>query len=241
MIGMRKLVSLLVRDPLVVILTAAYGTVGILVSLVDRDGRKQTKVARRWARNLLRVAGATVRVEGIERIDPKANYVFASNHASYMDTPLIVGYVPAEFRFLAKKSLFKLPFIGNHLTLAGHIPVEREDPRAAVKTMSLAAETIRGRNVSLIVFPEGGRSMDGSLKTFKEGAALIAIKAGVPVVPLALQGTHHLLPMHGRIVNPGPVKLMVGEPIPTVGLTLKDREKLTEQVRQAIAGMLGSL
>jgi len=196
-------------------------------------------VGRVWARSLLWITGVRVTVEGLEKIDLNRNYLFCSNHLSYMDTPVVLGTIPVQFRFLAKKSLFKIPFLGYHLHRAGHIPVPRDDPRAAVKTMSEAGRAIQERGISLLIFPEGGRSITAELNGFKEGAAYIALKAGVPVVPLALEGTQHVLPTGSLMVRPGSVTLIVGDPIPTAGLTLRDRAALTTRLHDTISALLG--
>jgi len=196
-------------------------------------------VARVWARSLLWIAGVRVTIEGLDKVDFQGSYVICSNHLSYMDTPAVLGSVPANFRFLAKKGLFQIPFLGTHLKQAGHIPVPREDPRAAVKTMTLAAQVIRERSISLLIFPEGGRSKDGVLQPFKEGGAYIAIKAQVPLLPIALIGTRAVLSMGSSVFHPfRRVTLRIGEALPTVGLTLRDREQLTAAARQQIAAML---
>src|SRR5882762_3036161 len=161
---MALLRALLFTDPLVILATIAYGTAAFLVSFFDANGRRQIAVARAWSGALLRIGFIQVEVEGLEKIAPDGSYVFASNHLSYMDTPVVLANIPVQFRFLAKKGLFKIPFLGGHLKRAGHIPVTREDPRAAVKTMSLAADSIRERNVSILIFPEGGRSRQGVLR-----------------------------------------------------------------------------
>jgi 1-acyl-sn-glycerol-3-phosphate acyltransferase len=155
-----------------------------------------------------------------------------------MDTPVILTHIPADFRFMAKDGLFKIPLLGTHLGQAGHIPVPREDPRAAVKTMTHAANSIRTRNISLLIFPEGGRSHDGVLQSFKDGASYIAIKAEVPVVPLAISGTHEILAMHSATFHRGKVALRIGDPIPTTGLTLHERKPVTATARECVVAML---
>ena len=212
----------------------------MLVSLFDKTGRTAIRIARGWSRSLLLFAGTRVTVEGLEKIDPEASYVFASNHLSYMDSLVALSRIPVQFRFLAKTGLFKIPFLGTHLAQAGHIPVPREDPRAAIKTLTLAAETIHSRSISLLIFPEGGRSADGVLHHFKEGGAYIAIKAQVPLVPIAIIGTREILPMHSSVFHPGRVRLRIGDPLPTTGLTLRDRQALTESAREQVAALLGS-
>jgi 1-acyl-sn-glycerol-3-phosphate acyltransferase len=223
----------LVTDPLIVLVTIALGTVSLAASLFDSSGRAQHAVARLWARMLLAMGGVRVRVEGLERISAEASYVFVSNHLSYMDTPLAVAHIPSQFRFLAKQGLFKVPFIGYHLKRAGHIPVPRGDARASLRTMTEAARIVRERGISVLVFPEGGRA-PGAMREFKEGAAYIAIKAGVPAVPVGIVGTRQILPMDSLLVRGGEVRLRIGTPIPTAGLTIHDHRQLTAQLREAV-------
>src|SRR5882724_4340560 len=183
---MALLWSLVVIDPLIILSTILCGSVSIFLTLFDKSGDLAIRVGRVWARSLLRIVGMRVTVEGLDKIDLRRSYVICSNHLSYMDTPVVLGNIPANFRFLAKQGLFQIPFLGTHLKQAGHIPVPREDPRAAVKTLSQAAQVVRERRVSVLIFPEGGRTHDGQLHPFKDGAAYIAIKAQVPLVPIAI-------------------------------------------------------
>lgn len=230
--------ALLITDPLIIVATVILGSINLAVSFFDHGGRKQVAIARFWSKVLIKIAGVKLDIEGLEKIDPNGSYVFVSNHVSYMDTPVVLGHIPVQFRFLAKQGLFKVPFLGYHLTRAGHIPVPRENPREAVKSMQNAGRTIRERGISILVFPEGGRSLKG-LKEFKEGAAYIAITAGVPIVPLGLKGTLEVLPMHSLNVRPGHVVLKVGDPISTKNLTVKDRGKLTEELHEKVSELLG--
>jgi 1-acyl-sn-glycerol-3-phosphate acyltransferase len=225
-----RLRAYLFSDPLIILSTIFFGSISIAASLFDKKGDTLMRVARVWAKSLLRVSGVRVTVEGLEHIDPKGSYVFAANHASYMDTPVVLSSIPVQFRFLAKSGLFKIPFLGTHLGQAGHISVPRNDPRASVKTMQTAAEAVRNRGISLLIFPEGGRSHDGIMRPFKEGAAYIAIRAGVPIVPAALIGTHDVLPYGSGTPLPGAVTLRIMKPIETTGVSLKDRHALTERV-----------
>lgn len=231
---MKRLRGLLFADPAIVLATIFFGSISLIVSFFDETGGTQIRVARAWARTLLRVSGVAVRVEGLEQIDPQGSYVFVSNHLSYMDTPVALAHIPVQFRFLAKRGLFQIPFLGQHLSRAGHIPVPREDPRAAVKVMQTAAETIQRKKISLLIFPEGGRSHDGELQPFKEGGAYIAIRAGVPVVPLVMIGTRGVLPFGSGVVQAGSVTLRILKPIDTRELTLKDRSGLTERLRRML-------
>jgi 1-acyl-sn-glycerol-3-phosphate acyltransferase len=230
--------SVLVIAPLIVFSTIVFGSVSVVASLFDSTGRAAMRVARVWSRSLLLFARVRVKVEGIEKIDPGASYIFCSNHLSYMDTPAVLSSIPAEFRFLAKEGLFQIPLLGTHLKQAGHIPVPREDPRRAIRTMTRAGRIVRERGVSLLIFAEGGRSRDGALRPFKEGAAYIAIQAQAPLVPVAVIGTREILPMGSAVFHAGRVRLRIGNPIPTEGLTLRDRKALTAAAHEQIADML---
>jgi 1-acyl-sn-glycerol-3-phosphate acyltransferase len=229
--------SYLVTAPLIGLATIAFGVVSFVIAFFDKRGSRQIAVAQVWARWLLWVSGVKVKVEGLEKISPTGNYVYVANHLSYMDTPVILASLP-EFRFLAKKGLFQIPFLGTHLKTAGHIPVPRGDARAAVKTMNAAAQTIRDRKISILIFPEGGRSPDGELASFQEGAALIAIRAGVPLVPMALIGTREVLPYGSGHIRGRAVTLRIGDPIATDQIQLKERGRITIELRERIASML---
>jgi 1-acyl-sn-glycerol-3-phosphate acyltransferase len=224
----------MISSALIVLATVVMGTISLIVSIFDSSGRLQHRVAQRWARILLTLGRVRARAVGLERIPPGGSCVFVSNHLSYMDTPLVLALIPVEFRFMAKKSLFRVPFIGYHLKRAGHIPVDRENARAALRSMSDAAQIVRERGISVLVFPEGGRVPEGQMRDFKDGAAYIAIKAGVPVVPVGIVGTREILPMGGLCVRGGPAELRIGEPIPTAGLRLRSHAELTKELQERV-------
>jgi len=232
--------SLLFTDPLIILTTIVFGMASFVVSLFDSTGRLPNRLARPWARWLLRIGRVRLTVEGLEKIDPSKSYVFVANHRSYMDIPAILATIPVEFRFYAKKGLFLVPFLGTHLKRAGHLPVVRGDARASVKSMTQGARLIQERKISMLLFPEGGRSR-GGMRQFKEGAAYIAIKAGVPVVPVGLIGTRDVLPMGSNYVRGGPVVLKIGDPIPTAELKLQDRGQLTETLSHLVADLAGEV
>ncbi len=234
---MAKLRAYLFVDPLILLATAVMGTLSMLVSLFDPSGNAPHRVARLWSRILIRVSGMQVRVEGLGNVPESGGCVIASNHLSLMDTPLLLAHIPLQFRFLAKRNLFKVPFIGGHLRRAGHVSIPREDARGSLKAMSESARIIRERGVSALVFPEGGRSK-GQLREFKEGAAYIAIKAGVPLVPVGISGTRQVLPMGSFVVRPGKVNLRIGAPLSTAGLTLRDCSRLTAELREKILELM---
>jgi 1-acyl-sn-glycerol-3-phosphate acyltransferase len=224
--------------PLIIVSTACFGVVSFVISLFDRTPPRQLRVAAIWARSLLRIAGVRVTIEGLDRILPGGNYVFVSNHVSYMDIPVVLGNIPEQFLFLAKSGLFKIPFLGTHLKTARHVLVPQEDPRSSIKTLQHTAALLKeGR--STLIFPEGGRSETGELQEFKDGAAFLAIRAQIPVVPMAMIGLRQILKMHTLTFHRGPVTLRIGEPISTVGMTTHQRGELTAMVRERIVEMLG--
>ncbi len=232
--------SLLITDPIIILATIVMGSISLLTSLFDSDGRIQHQISRVWSRMLLKVSGVKMKVQGLEKIDPDATYVFVANHRSFMDIPVLLAYLPLQFRFLAKKGLFLIPFLGTHLRRAGHLPVIKDNPRASLKSMTDAARILREHGMSVMLFPEGGRSKDGILQDFIEGAAYIAVKAGVPVIPLAMTGTREVLPMGSLQIMSGIVELRIGDPIPTANLTMKDRATLTQTMHDRVADLLRS-
>ena len=235
---MSTLLAYLIIDPLIILATVFMGSLSLAAAFIDRSGNTSHCLARVYGRIVLSVSGMRVRVEGLENIPREGGCVVASNHLSFTDTPLLLARIPLQFRFLARSGLLRVPFIGGHLRRAGHISVPLEDVRGSLKAMSEAARMVRDRGVSALIFPEGGRS-EGELQEFKEGAAYIAIKAGVPVVPVAIQGTREVLPRGSLVVRPGKVLLRIGTPIPTTGLTLQDRTRLTADLRARIAALMG--
>lgn len=224
--------------PLIVLSTIFFGTISVTASFFEKDGVIQTAMARIWAKSLLKIAGTRVTVEGLEKIKPGTPYVFVSNHLSYMDTPVVLSNIPMNFRFMAKSGLFQIPFLGTHLQRAGHIPVPLDDPRKSIKALTRGAEVIRNLKISVLIFPEGGRSITGVLQEFKEGAAYVAVKAGVPIVPIALVGTRNVLAMGEATFHRAKVRLRIGDPLITTGLGLHDRHKLMDEARAQIVAML---
>jgi len=229
--------SLLFSTTLIAFSTIVLGLISMLASFFDRSGNAAHRVARVWARTLLAVSFIRVRADGLEKLDPQGSYVLVSNHGSYMDIPAILSTLPHQFRFFAKTGLYKIPFLGWHLRRAGHLPVDRSNARNSLRSMSDGARIISQRRISVLLFPEGGRTASG-LRVFKEGAAYIAIKAGVPVVPMAIVGMRQLLPMGSIHIHSGRVTVRVGDPIDTSGLKLANRMELTERLHNEVARLL---
>ena len=231
-----RLRSYLLFDPLVWIYTIILGFISLLSSLFDPSGRIQHGFARLWSRMILGTIGVKVQVEGLDKIDTSKPQVYVVNHLSALDIPVLYVHLPFQFRILAKKELFRYPFMGWHLKRSGQIPVVLENPKASVRSLNLAVAAIRHGN-SLVIFPEGGRSPDGQLHAFMGGAFYAAVKAQVDVVPIALVGTYEILKMNTWHIKPGPVHMLVGQPIRTAGLSTRDIAKITEQGRKAIGDL----
>jgi 1-acyl-sn-glycerol-3-phosphate acyltransferase len=219
--------------PLIGLSVVGMGTISLISSLFDSTGRLQHRVAVRWARMVLGICGVKVDVVGAENLDPNQHYVFCSNHFSLIDTPLMFGCMPREFRILARHGLWKIPFLGWHLNRAGHLPVNRENPRAAARNIQQAADKIQ-EGFSILIFPEGGRTRGDQMRPLKPGAGYIAIRAGAPVVPMAIVGTRDILPPNSMHLRPGRAELRVGKPIPTEGMEQRDAKQLMVRLRDEI-------
>jgi 1-acyl-sn-glycerol-3-phosphate acyltransferase len=226
--------SLLFTNLLIYFYTAACGTVSLLASLFDSQGRWQHACARTWSWLILKTSGIRVRVEGLEHVHPGEATIYCVNHQSAMDIPVLFVNLPVQFRFVAKHSLFKLPFMGSHLRRSGHIPVDRDHPQQAMKSMKKVAQEIR-EGKSVLLFPEGHRSRNGQLLPFKAGSFYIAILAGVPIVPITINGTPYVLKPDTYHVRAGQTEMIVHPPIITAGLTLHDVGVLSHKVKDAIA------
>jgi 1-acyl-sn-glycerol-3-phosphate acyltransferase len=200
----------------------------------DRSGNAQQRFFQFWARCMLAVCGVRVCVFGMDSIDWKKEYIFVSNHTSFMDAPVLVAYLRVRLCFLAKNELFRVPILGTYLRRTGHIPVDRKNGRSAVRGLKDAARILSDGGRSLLLFPEGTRSQSALIE-FKEGAALIGIQSGVPIVPIAIVGAARVMPSRSLKVEAGSVDLRFGTPIPTVGLAVRDRAKLTELLREEVA------
>ena len=222
--------------PVVYLYTGVLRTLALLASLFDGTGRVQHWFARTWSQLILKTIGIRVHVEGMENVHPSQAAVYAVNHLSAADIPVLYGHLPVQFRILAKKEKFRYPFMVLYLKRSGKIPNVKVDDQATHRRMNRAGDALR-KGVPLVIFPEGGRSATGRLQDFMNGAFYVAIRAQAPVVPVAIVGTYDLLPINSFHVMPGDVILAIGEPIPTAGMRLRDMDKLSSQVRHAIAEM----
>jgi len=222
--------SLLITAPLILVYTVIMGTISVASSIVDARGRIQHGCSRIWAKLILWTSGIRLRVTGLENIRPGVPYVLCANHQSHMDTPIILAALPFQFRFTPKKQLFRYPFLGWHLRRSGHVPIDRENPHAAVKSLREAADTIR-RGTPVVIFPEGGTSRDGSIKPFKGGGFMLASKSEAQVVPVTIRGSRLVLEPKTYHVRPGVVEVIVGKPLDSQGIATGE---LANRVREEV-------
>jgi len=214
--------------PAISLYTIALGTISVFSSLFDRTRDFGHKCARAWSRWILKTTGVRVHVSGLEHLDPSRSYVVASNHQSIYDIPILFASLPLQLRIVAKDSLGRVPFLGWHLQRTGHLLVDRRNPGTdIVKKMA----RLVGEHHSLIVFPEGTRSLDGQVARFKKGTFLVAIDARLPVVPLSVSGSRRVMQKGRLMVCPGDVRLTVHEPIPTLDVDREQVMPFAERVR----------
>lgn len=231
-----RLRSYFIFDLLIFLYTGFFAPLSLLSSFFDKDGRIQHDLARTWARLILATCMAPVDVTGLEKLDTSRPYVYAANHISAFDIPVLYATLPIQFRIVALIDIFRRPFVGWHLRRSGQIPIDMSTPRATFKSLHSGIEDLK-QGLSVVIFPEGGRSANGELQPFFNGAFYMATKAQVDVVPLAIVGTFEMLPMNTFHIKPRRLKLIVGAPILTKGMTTHDMEKLAEQTKAAIARM----
>lgn len=192
---------------------------------------------RQWARGCLWLGGVRLRVEGLEHLPSSGPVVYMSNHQGNFDIPALFAGLPVQFRWLAKAELFRIPLFGLTMRVAGYIPVERSDRRLAVQSMNLAAERVAA-GTSIMIFPEGTRSPDGQLLPFKKGGFILAIQAQAPIVAIAIDGSAALMIKSSWRIRSGEIRLRIFPPLPTAGLTKKDRDALLSEVEARIASAL---
>ncbi|ADW70777.1 lysophospholipid acyltransferase family protein [Granulicella tundricola] len=226
----------LVLMPLIALATTIFGCISLVAGLWDKSGRQQHAIARAWAQVLLWISLSPVRLIGKENLLGLGTAMYAVNHLSYYDTPVLFAKLPFQFRILAKQSLWKIPFVGWYLNRSGQVPIDAKSGRSAIAGLLRGAKTLTA-GLPLVLFPEGGRAEHGQMTPFQSGAAFMAIKAQVPLVPMALIGTYELLPIHTYHLTPRPLKLVIGTPIPTTGLTTRDADALTAQTFAAITAL----
>jgi 1-acyl-sn-glycerol-3-phosphate acyltransferase len=231
-----RLRSYFLFDPLIWLYTVLLGIASLPFGFFDKDGRILHSFAHLWSKLIMKTIFSPLRVVGLENIDPSRPHVYAVNHASALDIPVLYAYLPFQFRIVHKKELLSYPIVGWHLKRSGQVCVDQQHPARSVASIRSALKTLKA-GMPLVIFPEGGRTADGRIQPFLPGAFFLAIKAQVDVVPIALVGTYDLLPMDTYHIKPRPLEMRIGDPISTAGLTLREMEGLSAKVQRALDQM----
>jgi len=217
-----RLRSYFIFDPLIWLVTVILGIVSIPVSLLGEKGRILHGFARFWSQLIMKIICSPTTVTGLDALDTSRPLVYAVNHASALDIPVLYVYLPFQFRIAFKKELLAYPIVGWHLRRSGQICINQQNPAASIGSIRAALKSLKS-GLPLVIFPEGGRTRDGQVKPFLPGAFFLAIKAQVDIVPVALVGTYELLPMDTYHIKCRPLEMRVGQPIATAGYTPKNQ------------------
>ncbi len=230
-------VRFIILIPLSILL---WGTGGIILSFIDPGGyRVYNWIARSWTRIVLIISGVRVVVRGKENINVNNGpFVVVFNHQSYVDIPVIVQALPLQLRFIGKRELLKVPFFGSTASRSGHIFIERSDRNDSLKGLREAGSAMRELGVSVVMAPEGTRSTTGDLLPFKKGTFILALEAGLPILPVIIQGTREIMPKNSYTSSGGTARLTVCKPIPTSDYAYADRDLLLEKVKDVMEKQL---
>ena len=228
-----RLRSYFILDPLIWLYTVVFGLLSVPASLFGDRERILHTFARGWSWMIMKTIFSPVKVTGLEKIDTSRPHVYAVNHASALDIPVLYVYLPFQFRIAFKKELLSYPIVGWHLRRSGQVCIDQQNPAGSIGSIRSALKSLKA-GMPLVIYPEGGRTPDGQIKPFLPGAFFLAIKAQVDIVPIALIGTYELLPMNTYHIKCRPLEMRVGAPISTRGLSGHDMEVLSEKVRNAV-------
>jgi len=210
-----------------------FGLLAIITYPFDRRGTSAHWCGRIWAKVALLANQVRVRMEGVEKLKGAGPYIFMSNHQGSYDIFALLGYLPFQFKWLAKKELFSIPILGWAMSAAGYISIDRQGTRETVEAMREAARKIRD-GMSVVIFPEGSRTPDGSIQPFRKGGFTLAIRSQVPIVPIAISGSREIMSKDRLTANPGEIRVRIGPPIETRDYSVKSRGSLMEKVREII-------
>lgn len=226
-------INALWRDPLIIIFTGLMSLLSVGFSLADGSGKSQHWCARTWSRFIFRVSRVKLTVRGLEKLESGRGYVFVSNHISIFDIWAFLAHIPYQFRFVAKISLFRIPFLGWHMRRIGNIPVDHRTPRKVLKSYQEASEKIKS-GISIVIFPEGSRTDDGAVAPFKRGAFLLPRHAKAPIVPVTIIGSHLRLKRGRILIYPGPMEMVFHDPIPWETYQKWSLEELARETREIV-------
>ena len=228
-----RLRSYVIIDPLIWLYTLVLGLLALPGGLFDRSGRRLHWFSYVWSWLIMKTIFSPVTVTGLDKIDTSKPHVYAANHASALDIPVVYVNLPFQFRIAFKKELLSYPVVGWQLKRSGQVCIDQQNPSHSISSIRAALKGLKA-GLPLVIFPEGGRTPDGKIKPFLPGAFFLAIKAQVDIVPVALVGTYELLPMDTYHIKCRPLEMRVGQPISTTGLTVRDLEALSAKVQKAL-------
>ncbi len=228
-----RLRSYFIFDPLIWFYTLVMGLAALPGGLFDESGRRLHWFSRAWSWLIMKTILSPAKVTGLDKIDTSKAHVFAVNHASAMDIPVLYVYLPFQFRIVFKKELLSYPVVGWQLKRSGQVCIDQQKPTNSIAAIRSAVKSLKA-GMPLVIYPEGGRTPDGEIKPFLPGAFFLAIKAQVDIVPVALVGTFELLPMNTYHIKCRPLEMRVGQPISTTGMTMRDLEAVSAKVRKAM-------
>jgi 1-acyl-sn-glycerol-3-phosphate acyltransferase len=221
----------------VVVFTVVLGICAFLTFPFDRRGNVIHRYARLWGWLILQANGVRVQVRGLEHVDHRQPAIYMCNHQGTFDIFVLLANLPIQFRWVAKVGLFRIPVLGWAMSTAGYISLDRSKRKRAYRGIEIAARKIREKN-SVVMFPEGSRSYDGTLQPFMNGGFTLALRAGVPICPITIDGSWALMPRTTLRIKRGTVRIVIGQPIKTAGLTMKDRKRLMREVEEKIRANL---
>ncbi len=216
-----------------VMITAFLSGFAVVISFISPGENKIHKVANIWATILLKLSGVRVEVEGVENILTDRPHIFMANHQSDFDILIVLAHIPGQFRWIAKKELFKIPIFGKAMRNAGYIEIDRQRHQDAMKSLEEAAQKIRDGK-SVVTFPEGTRSKDGTIKPFKQGMFYLAIQSGVPIIPISIIGANKIMPKRSLLVKPGRIRMIIARPVDVSTYTIETRWELIDKVKGII-------
>jgi 1-acyl-sn-glycerol-3-phosphate acyltransferase len=214
----------------IVFITFICALAAIALSFWKKGGDLSHLAGRFWAKSVLLVSRAKVTVRGLHHIDPCATYIYMANHQSMFDILALLGYLPVQFRWLAKKELFQIPVFGQSMARVGYISIDRSNRKSAYNSIQEAAQKI-AQGVSVVIFPEGTRSADGQIKSFEAGGFHLAIRSGRPIVPVVICGTHHIMPKGSLRIRSGRILVSIHPPVETASCNSKTKKVLRDTVR----------
>ncbi len=231
--NIKILLNTLIIDILILLNTLTIGSFPIIATFFSRTGNLPHLIARLWARLILIIGRIPVKVQGQHNLVPDKPFIYMANHQSNVDIPVLLACLPVQFRWLAKAELFKIPLFGRSMKSCGYISIDRSNRKSAFESLSLAAKKISS-GTSVMIFPEGTRGSGGKLLPFKKGGFILAIDAGVPIIPVIIQGTGSIMPKGSFLIRHRPVVLKICKPIATTNFTRKTRDDLLNEVKGVI-------